>query len=169
MAATLPRCVVWSRYERVSLHGGRHGREHVKRQLPGGFELDDDPARVDVDAAHSFLSTQAPWAPGWSHHEVERLIREASRLVGVYRADNMVGFSRTISDGHWLTYLADLYVLPQYRGQGIGEELVRETIDHGPYRELGWLLHTADAHRLYEKFGFVRRSSHLMERVAPLD
>src|ERR1700692_504775 len=118
----------------------------MKRQLQGGFELDDDPARVDVHAAHVFLSTQAPWALGWSQQEVERLIRGASRLMGVYRAGSMVGFRRTISDGHCLTYLADVYLLPEYRGQGLGEELVRETIDNGPYRELGWLLHTADAH-----------------------
>lgn len=139
----------------------------MKRELPGGFELDDDPARIDLKVTHSFLSTQAPWALGWSYEEVQRLVREASRLVGVYRGHEMVGFSRTVSDGHWVTYLADAFVLPEYRGRGVGEELIRETVENGPYRDRGWLLHTADAHGLYEKFGFVRRSTHLMERPAP--
>jgi ribosomal protein S18 acetylase RimI-like enzyme len=139
----------------------------VTRDLPDGFELDDDPARIDVDVVHSFLSTEAPWALGWSHEEVTRLLREASRVVGIYRGAEMVGFSRTVSDGHWITYLADVFVLPAYRGRGLGQELVRETIENGPYRDLGWLLHTADAHGLYEKFGFERRTSHLMERLNP--
>ena len=90
----------------------------MKRELPGDFELDDDPARIDVNVTHLFLSTQAPWALGWSHDEIQRLVHEASRLVGVYHGTEMVGFSRTVSDGHWITYLADLFVLPEYRGRG---------------------------------------------------
>ena len=141
------------------------GGSDLKRELDSGFEIDDDPARIDVAAVHDFLSNQAPWALGWSYGEVERLIREAQRLVGVYHEDKLVGFTRTVSDGQWITYLADCYVLPEYRGRGIGFELVRTTIEDGPYADHGWLLHTADASGLYEKFDFVMRSEYLMERL----
>jgi hypothetical protein len=30
----------------------------VKRELPGGYELDDDPGRVDVDAVHDYLANR---------------------------------------------------------------------------------------------------------------
>lgn len=139
----------------------------MRRDLPGGFELDDDPARIDVGVVHGFLSSQADWALGWSFEEVERLVAEATMVIGVYRDEEMVGFSRTISDGHWLTYLADVFILPDYRGQGLGEELVRATVEDGPFRDLGWLLHAAEAHDLFAKFGFERRSPYLMERPPP--
>ena len=137
------------------------------KQLAGGFEIDDDPARIDVDAVHEFLSNHAPWALGWSHDEVQRLVRNAQLVVGVYHGDRLIGFTRTVSDGHWLTYLADCYILPQFRGRGLGVELVRATVEESLYADKGWLLHTAEASGLYRKFGFVMRSEYLMERPAP--
>jgi GNAT superfamily N-acetyltransferase len=140
---------------------------HVKRSLPGGLELDDDPARVDVDQVHRFLSSESYWARGRPRETVERLVGEASRVVGLYDGDRQVGFSRTVSDGVVFAYLADVYVLPAYRGRGFGVELVRETVERGPFAHLKWLLHTADAHALNEKLGFGEPSDRLMERSAP--
>ena len=136
----------------------------MKRELSGGFEVDDDRDRVDVEAVHDFISNHSYWAPGRPHEEQERLVREASRVVGLYRDGRQVGFARAVSDGASVTYLADVYVLPEHRGQGLGEELVREMIDNGPYADKRWILHTADAHRLYEKFGFGPPSERVMER-----
>jgi GNAT superfamily N-acetyltransferase len=136
----------------------------VRRELAGGFELDDDRDRIDVDAVHDFLSNHAYWAKGRPRETVERLIREAARVVGVYHEGRQIGFSRTVSDGASITYLADVYVLPEYRGRGLGAELVRETVEAGPYKDTRWLLHTADAHALYEKFGFRRPGERLLER-----
>jgi GNAT superfamily N-acetyltransferase len=52
----------------------------------------------------------------------------------------------------------------QYRGHGLGVELIREMIENGPYADKRWILHTADAHALYEKFGFGPPSERVMER-----
>jgi GNAT superfamily N-acetyltransferase len=136
----------------------------TKRELTGGFELDDDPGRVDLDAVYAFLSTEAYWAKGRSRETVERLVREASRVVGLYHEDRQVGFARTVSDGASFAYLADVYVLPELRGRGLGVELVREAVDNGPYADRRWLLHTEDAHALYERFGFGPGGRKLMER-----
>jgi len=135
----------------------------VKRALPGGFELDDDPARVDLDAVWAFLSTEAYWGRERSRNEVERQVGEASRVIGLYREGRQVGFARVLSDGR-VAYLADVYVLAEHRGRGLGVELVREAVDDGPQRDLRWLLHTRDAHGLYEKFGFGPPSDRLLER-----
>jgi GNAT superfamily N-acetyltransferase len=134
------------------------------RELPGGFELDDDRERIDVDAVHDFLSNHAYWAKGRPLETVERLIREAARVVGLYHDGRQIGFSRTMSDGTAVTYLADVYVLPDYRGRGLGAELVRETVEAGPYKDTRWLLHTTNAHALYEKFGFRKPGERLLER-----
>ena len=127
----------------------------MRRDLGHGIELDDDPARVDVDAVHDFLANHAYWARGRPRETVERTIREASRVVGLYGDGRQVGFARAVSDGVVFACLADVYVLPEFRGRGLGVELVREMIENGPYARVGkWLLHTDDAHGLYERFGF---------------
>src|SRR5438132_759788 len=107
----------------------------MKRQIEGGYELDDDPARVDVDAVHDYLANESYWAKGRSRETVERLVREATRVVGLHHDGRQVGFTRAFSDGVALAYLADVYVLPEHRGRGLGVELVRETVESGP---LAW-------------------------------
>jgi ribosomal protein S18 acetylase RimI-like enzyme len=133
------------------------------RTLEGGYELDDDPARVDVDAVHAFL-TQAYWSEGRSRETVEHLVRSAQRVVGLYHEGQLIGFCRALSDEESIAYLADVYVLSGHRGRGLGEELVREMIDNGPYAHLRWLLQTRDAHGLYRRIGFGPPSERLMER-----
>ena len=61
-------------------------------------------------------------------------------------------------------YLADVYVLADYRGRGLGLALVREMLEHGPLAGAKWLLHTEDAHDLYRRFGFMPLGPRLMER-----
>ena len=136
----------------------------MRRSLPRGFELDDDRERVDVEAVHAFLSEHAYWARDRPRETVERLIREATRVVGLYEGERQIGFARTVSDGQSFAYLADVYVLPEHRGSGLGIELVREAVDNSPFADRRWLLHTEDAHALYEKLGFAKPSYKLMER-----
>jgi GNAT superfamily N-acetyltransferase len=136
----------------------------MKKELPTGYELDDDLRRIDVDAVHDFLANHSYWAAARPHDVVEGLIRRSQRLVGLYRDGRQVGFSRTVSDGVAFAYLADVYVLPEHRGLGL--ELVRFTVDEGPYAGLQWLLHTADMHALYRKLGFGEPDERLMARDA---
>jgi ribosomal protein S18 acetylase RimI-like enzyme len=137
----------------------------MRRALDDGFELDDDPARVDVDELHRFLSTESYWAKGRPRETVELLVRESRRIVGLYRRDRLVGFCRAVTDGVTVVYLADVYVLPEFRGRGLGVELVREMIERGPYADRKWILHTEDAHGLYEKFGFAAPNYKVLERL----
>jgi GNAT superfamily N-acetyltransferase len=136
----------------------------VRRALEDGLELDDDPRRVDVEAVHRYLSEESYWARGRTLGTVERLVREAARVVGLYDGDRQVGFARVVSDGVAVAYLADVYVLPERRGRGLGVELVREAVDGGTLSGVGWLLHTRDAHALYSKVGFGRPSHRVLER-----
>ena len=136
----------------------------MRRQLADNIELDDDPARIDVDAVHGFLSNHAYWAKGRSRETVERTVREASRVVGLYADGRQVGFARAFTDGVSIVYLADVYVLPELRGRGLGVELVREMVERSPWTHRKWLLHTRDAHELYRRFGFGAPSERVMER-----
>ena len=136
----------------------------MRRDLGDGIELDDDPTRIDLDAVHDFLSHHAYWAIGRPRETVERTVREASRVVGLYADGRQIGFARAFTDGVSIVYLADVYVLPELRGRGLGKELVREMVEGSPWADQKWLLHTRDAHELYRRFGFGAPSERVMER-----
>jgi GNAT superfamily N-acetyltransferase len=138
----------------------------MRRALGEGFELDDDPARIDAEAVHRFIANESYWGRGRSLDVVRRAIAGSQRVVGLYLDGKQVGFARAISDGVTLGYLADVYVLAPHRGRGLGLELVREILEGGPSWRVRWMLHTADAQALYAKLGFVAGVSAypLMER-----
>ena len=138
----------------------------MKRDLGDGFELDDDPARVDRSAVHVYLSGESYWAEGRTRERQDELIDASDRIVGLYREGRQVGFARAADcDAAGFVYLADVYVLEECRWRGLGVEIVREMIENGPYADRRWVLHTRDMHALYEKFGF-GPSERLMERVS---
>jgi GNAT superfamily N-acetyltransferase len=141
----------------------------VRRELKGGLVLDDDKARVDLAEVHRWLSEEAYWAKGRERELQDRLVRDAQRVVGLYDGERQIGFARAFTDGASFVYLADVYVLDEYRGRGLGVELVRFMVEEGPLAERRWILHTRDAHDLYRKFGFAEPSERLMERPAPRD
>ncbi|MCW2923017.1 MAG: family acetyltransferase [Thermoleophilia bacterium] len=135
-------------------------------QLDAGYELDDDPERIDVAAVHAYLSLESYWAAGRPRDVNDELVRSATRVVGLYAAYGaQVGFARVVSDLHTIAYLADVYVLEAHRGRGLGVALVRETIEGAGYGgRVRWLLGTLDAHELYRRFGFTTPSDRIMER-----
>ena len=136
----------------------------MRRELVGGYELDDDPERIDRAAVHAYL-VRSYWAEGRSREVQDVLIDDAARVVGLYRDGVQVGFSRAISDGHVQSYLADVYVLEEHRGRGLGVELVRFSVDEGPLAGTKWYLHTRDAHGLYRKLGFTEPTEQALERT----
>ena len=136
----------------------------MRRPLANGLELDDDKSRVDRAEVHRYLSDESYWASGRSRETQDRLIDEATRVVGLYQGKRQIGFCRAATDGVSFVYLADVYVLEEYRGRGLGEQMVREMVEGGDLCHLKWLLHTSDMHPLYRKLGFGDPSSKVMER-----
>jgi GNAT superfamily N-acetyltransferase len=129
--------------------------------------IDDDPARVDCDAVWAFLAQHAYWGR-WRTREIfDRQVRNSWRVVGAYvkATGQTVGFARAVSDGVALAYLADVYVLPEHRGHGLGVALVRAMVDDGPGRDFRWMLHTNDGHQLYARFGFRPPDATYLERT----
>ena len=137
----------------------------MKKVIAPGYELDDDPVRIDREAVHRYLGGESYWAAGRAREVMNELIETAARVVGLYAADGrQLGFARVVSDGHTVSYLADVYVLDEGRGRGFGLELVRFAVDEEPLSETKWLLHTRDMHSLYAKLGFESPGERTMER-----
>jgi GNAT superfamily N-acetyltransferase len=134
---------------------------------PDGYELDDDPRRVDRDAVYAYLSTHAYWGRWRSRADLERQLDGAWRVVAAYdRAGALVGFARAVSDGVALAYLADVFVDPAHQGRGLGRAIVTAMVEDGPGADFRWMLHTLDAHGLYAGFGFAPPDETYLERPA---
>lgn len=121
--------------------------------ISGEYEISTDPARIDVAVVHGFLSASY-WAQGRSRAEVERSIRN-SFCFGVYLFGRQIAFGRVITDFAVFAYLADIFVVPEHQGRGVGKALVRAMVEDPQIQGLQvMLLRTRDAHGLYKQFGF---------------
>ena len=125
----------------------------MERSL-GAYLISTDPGRLDLDAIFAYLSGESYWAKGRPRDQIVRGI-ENSLPFGVYLDDSQVGFARIVTDYATFAWLADVYVLEEHRGQGLGKALVEAVVAHPAVRGLPrLLLATVDAHGLYEQYGF---------------
>ena len=125
------------------------------RDLGDGFELDDARERLDRAAVHAYLGREAYWSKGRSRERQDELIDASDLLVGLYREGRQIGFARAVDcAAAGFVYLADVYVVEEFRGRGLGLEVVREIVENGPFAGRRWVLHTRDMHALYAKLGF---------------
>lgn len=132
------------------------------------YRISDDPADVDVAAVHEFLETSY-WARGIPRETVARGIAH-SLTFSLLLGDRQVGFARAVTDRATFAYLADVFVVEDQRGRGLGGWLVETVLAHPELQDLRrWLLATRDAHALYRKFGFtaVADPSTLLTRHDP--
>ena len=133
-----------------------------------GLEISTDSSRLDVDTIHGYL-TASYWGQGRSRATVERSIRN-SLCFGAYYSGRQVGFGRVITDFAVFAYLADIFVVPEYEGRGIGKAIVRAMMEEPRLQGLQvMLLRTRDAHNLYKQFGFepLHRPEEMMACYAP--
>ncbi|MEV4330129.1 GNAT family N-acetyltransferase [Streptomyces sp. NPDC049597] len=126
--------------------------------MHGAYTISTDPARLDEDRIHRWLSTEAYWALGRSREKQDRAIA-GSVNFGAYEtvSGQMAGFARVVTDHATFAWLCDVYVDRSARGEGLGTALVTAVRDH--FAALGLrriLLTTDDAHGLYEKVGFTK-------------
>ena len=120
----------------------------------GEYLISTDPARVDIDSVHRFLSDEAYWSPGVPLDVVRRAIA-GSIVFGLYRGSEQVGLARVVTDRATFAWLCDVYVLKEHRGHGLGKWLMECVKAHPDLQGLRrWLLATRDAHGLYAQFGY---------------
>ena len=119
-----------------------------------GFHISCDNSEMDIDAIHAFISTSY-WARGIPRETLARAIAN-SLCFGLFTEDGLqVGFARTITDRATYAYLADVYVLEEFRGRGLSRWLMDSVVSHPELQGLRRItLATRDAHGLYEQFGF---------------
>ena len=133
------------------------------------IEISTDKARLDTGMIHRFLVEESYWAQTRTMEQTRTAI-ENSLCFGVYLEARQIGFARVVSDFATFAYLGDVFVLDEFRGQGVSKRLMKEIIAHPQLQGLRrWLLATRDAHGLYEQFEFssLKFPDRWMERTAP--
>ncbi|QMU77908.1 N-acetyltransferase [Streptacidiphilus sp. PB12-B1b] len=124
--------------------------------LPDGYEISTDPARLDAALVHRWLSQDAYWALGRSREKQDQAIAGSLNFGVYHRASGaQTGYARVVTDRATFAWLCDVYIAPAARGRGLGTALAAAVRDHlAPYGLRRIMLATADAHRVYARAGF---------------
>ena len=133
------------------------------------YTISTDRERLNVLLIHHFLSNSAYWAKGRSLGVVKRAI-ENSLNFGVYKDSEQIGFERVVTDYATFAWLADVFILDDYRGHGLSKWLIEVIVSHQRLQGFRrWVLATKDAHELYRRFGFaeLKEPARWMERQDP--
>ncbi|MGH9969797.1 MAG: GNAT family N-acetyltransferase [Pyrinomonadaceae bacterium] len=135
----------------------------------GEYVISTDRDRLDVSIIHDFLSNRSYWAQGRTPETVTRSINNSLNF-GLFKSDRQIGFARVVTDYATFAWLADVFVLEQYRAAGLGKWLIEVIMSHPDLQGFRrWVLATKDAHKLYRDFGFheLKRPERWMERPDP--
>jgi N-acetylglutamate synthase-like GNAT family acetyltransferase len=128
----------------------------IVEQSFGEFLITTDKTKMHVVAIHDFLSKYSGWSDNIPVDKVKTSI-ENSLNFGLFHKDHQIGFARIISDFSTIAYLGDIYVLDNYRGQGLSRKLLEVVMGHPNLQGLRrWILLTSTADWLYEKYGFTK-------------
>ena len=117
------------------------------------FVISTNKSLLQIDVIHNFLQSSY-WA---NNRSIEKTLKaiENSICFGVYHQQKQIGFARVVSDFAVIAYIADVFILEEYRGKGLSKWLMQTMLSHPDLQDLRrWILATKDAHGLYQQFGF---------------
>lgn len=121
--------------------------------MRGEFTVSTEPAKIDHAVVAGFLAGSY-WAQNIPAETVSRSIA-GSLCFALLQGARQIGFARVITDRATIAYLGDVFVLPEYRGRGLGRWLMQCVMSHPELQGLRrWILITRDAHALYAQMGF---------------
>lgn len=138
------------------------------------YWISTDKSLIKTNIVHSFLCKESYWAQGISKEKVEKSIENSTICFGVYKQNKdevpiQVGFARVVSDLTIFAYLADVFIIKDVRGEGLGKWLVEVITEQHPDLKgiKRFLLATEDAHSLYHQFGFkgIEKPERFLEKV----
>lgn len=132
------------------------------------FTVSTDRARLDLKKVHHYLANESYWAQNRPFRDVEKSFQN-SLIFGVYKQDELAGWARVVTDYATFGWLCDVFILKEFRGQGLSKLLVETIMAHPDLQGFRrFLLATKDAHGLYRQFGFaeIKRPDRWMEKFS---
>ncbi|MCP5496195.1 MAG: GNAT family N-acetyltransferase [Leptospiraceae bacterium] len=135
----------------------------------GEYKIRTNKELLQIDLILDYLVNQSYWAKNRTAEQMQTVI-ENSLCFGLYRESRQIGFARVVTDFATFAYLGDVYVLPEFQGEGLGKWLIEVVVNHPDLQGFRrWILATRDAHMLYEKYGFteLKHTERWMEKADP--
>lgn len=119
------------------------------------FSISTDKTKLNIGIIYNYLCKESYWAKNIPMKTVKKSIK-GSCCFGVYHKSEQVGFARVVTDHATFGYIADVFILDEYRGKGLSKWLMETIMNHPELQGLRrWMLATRDAHGLYAQFGFL--------------
>jgi GNAT superfamily N-acetyltransferase len=128
----------------------------------GDYLISTDKGLLNYEAIHRFLASSY-WAKKRPVEAIDKSI-ETSFCFGAYHGDRQIGFARVITDWATTYWLCDVIIDEEYRSRGVGKKLAESVIYSEELKGLSGFLGTADAHGLYERYGFKKEGDRFMVR-----
>lgn len=126
----------------------------IRETHRGDYTISTNIDKLNITSIHKFLSIETDWSNGIPMDTLKTSI-ENSLNFGLYYQNKQIGYARIISDYSTIAYLGDVFVLKEYRGNGLSKWLINEIMEHPNLQGLRrWILLTDTAEWLYKKFGF---------------
>ena len=134
-----------------------------------GYIMTTDKSLMNVHEIHKWLSEQSYWSPNIPF-EIVNSSFENSYCMGAIDSGRQIAYARLVTDYTTFGYLADVYVIEEYRGQGISKKMMELIFG------LEWvkglrriMLATKGAQELYRKYGFTecKNPERIMEVTRP--
>jgi GNAT superfamily N-acetyltransferase len=118
------------------------------------YFITTDTTKININLVHDYLSNESYWAKNIPIELVKQAI-ENSVCFSVFYKEEQIGFARVITDKATFGYLADVFIIEEHKGKGLGKWFIQTILDHEELQGFrSWMLATKDAHGLYEKFDF---------------
>ena len=129
------------------------------------FYISDNKDELQIYRVTELLNNTY-WAATRSKQVIEDSINN-SVCYGVYDDETniLIGFARVITDYATTYYLCDVIVDENYRGKGIGKDLIKKITEDSRYSGMVGLLLTKDAHGLYKRYGFNEEATRFMIKM----
>ncbi|HEV7781527.1 MAG TPA: GNAT family N-acetyltransferase [Chitinophagaceae bacterium] len=87
------------------------------------YRVSTDPALLDIDMVHHYLSNQSYWAANIPRETVMKSIAN-SLCFGLYWQNKQIGFARLVTDRATFAYLADVFIIEERRKKGLAKWLI---------------------------------------------
>jgi len=97
-----------------------------------------------------------------NRQSIPKLIKGSFCFYAAFDGDRLVGMGRVLSDGVSDGLIHDVIVRSEYRGRGIGRELVRRLTQHCRDKKLEWiaLIAAPETEGFYQELGFRALHNH---------
>ena len=131
------------------------------------YTISTDPVRLKFDVIHDFLANRSYWATGISRETLQKQMDHTTLHFGLYEGEQQIGYAQVLTNFTSFAYLGNVFVLEDYRGQGLSKWLMATILAHPELQVIRrWLLATRDAHGLYRQFGFteITKPETMMEK-----